>query len=190
MGTLEREVGRRGSTFPSGLSPPPQPFLCSPFERTAAEAVQRLQSSDPARLTPGAAELHACDMKAGLETDKLPVEARQADCQEVTCALPGMCNQALGQPAWLELRGSLQKPGRSCTALTTPKVHGHWEHQEGLGWTVHSSGAAWELQTAINGSPSWKWQAHVFNIIGFRALDKAIFVCVCVLAVHLISGYF
>lgn len=74
------EVGRRGSTFPSGLSPPPQPFLCSPFERAAAEAVQRLQSSDPARLTPGAAELHACDMKAGLETDRLPVEARQADC--------------------------------------------------------------------------------------------------------------
>lgn len=118
-------MGRRESTFPSGLSPQ-QPFLCSPFERAAAEAVQRLQnSSDPARLTPGAAELHTCDMKAGLEADRLPVEARQADCLGSHLALPGMCHQALGQPARLELRGSLGKPGRSCTAPTTPKVHGH-----------------------------------------------------------------
>lgn len=78
-GTLEREVGRGGSTFPPGLSPS-QPLLCTPFERGAAEAVQRQQNtSDPARLTPGDAQLHTCDMKASLETDRLPVGERQAD---------------------------------------------------------------------------------------------------------------
>lgn len=96
--------------------------------------MQRLQnSSDPARLTPGAAELHTCDMKAGLETERLPVDTRQADCLEINCALPGMCHQALGRPSQLELRGFLRKPGRRCTALATPKMYGHGEHQEGLG---------------------------------------------------------
>lgn len=139
-GTLERERGRGGGA-PSLEAWAPQSFLCTLSERAAAEAVQRQQnSSDPARLTAGAAELHTCDMKANLETAFLWRPGRHylvvLTAWEVTVPCQA---HATKQPSWS--RGApFESQAGATLLLPTPKMHR--EHQDGLNWAVHTSEAA------------------------------------------------
>lgn len=127
-------------------------------------------SSDPARLAPGAAQL------TDRHTDRLPAEASWA-LSSIPAHLGS--HRAAGRPARPELKGSLCFPVSQAGAtllLSLPKctVIGCTKADSAklqLLQLLISSGATYEL--CMTNSNEWKLHlkrlAHVFSIISFRA---------------------